>query len=88
MHERSGRVYNTTFNAPRVPGLDDVTGEKLVQRDDDSEETWRKRLRKFDETSRGLLEHYERKGVLWRVEGRSSDEITPRLFAEVERRFA
>ncbi|KAL9617964.1 MAG: hypothetical protein Q9160_007269 [Pyrenula sp. 1 TL-2023] len=88
VHEASGRVYNTTFNKPKVEGRDDVTGERLVQREDDSEETWRKRLGKFDETSRGLLEHYRGKGVLWRVEGASSDQISPRLFEEVERRFA
>ncbi|CAI4219362.1 unnamed protein product [Parascedosporium putredinis] len=41
VHEPSGRVYNTTFNAPRSPGIDDVTGEPLVQRPDDSEEVYR-----------------------------------------------
>lgn len=87
VHEASGRVYNTGFNAPRVPGRDDVTGEPLVQREDDSEAVWKARLRKFEENSRPLLEFYERRGLLWEVEGRSSDEISPRLFGEVERRF-
>ncbi|KAJ5718919.1 uncharacterized protein N7483_010001 [Penicillium malachiteum] len=83
----SGRVYNTDFHAPKVPGKDDVTGEPLTQRQDDSIDTWKQRLRKFEETSRALLEHYDRRGCLWRVEGNSSDEISPQLFAEVERRF-
>jgi adenylate kinase len=87
VHEPSGRVYNTDFHAPKVPGRDDVTGEPLTQREDDSIETWKQRLRKFEETSKALLEHYDRRGCLWRVEGNSSDEITPQLFAEVERRF-
>lgn len=87
VHEPSGRVYNTDFNAPKVPGKDDVTGEPLTQREDDSIDTWKQRLQKFEETSRALLEHYERRGCLWRVEGNSSDEISPQLFAEVERRF-
>lgn len=87
VHEPSGRVYNTDFNAPKVPGKDDVTGEPLTQREDDSIDTWKQRLRKFDETSRALLDHYDRRGCLWRVEGNSSDEISPQLFAEVERRF-
>jgi adenylate kinase len=87
VHEPSGRVYNTTFNPPRVPGFDDVTGEALVRRADDDEETYRTRFRKFEETSEPLLEHYARKGVLWEVEGMSSDEISPRLFKEFERRF-
>lgn len=87
VHEPSGRVYNTTFNAPRVPGVDDVTGEPLVRRADDEEEIYRTRFRKFEETSEPLLEHYARKGVLWEVEGMSSDEISPKLFREFERRF-
>ncbi|MCJ1463668.1 hypothetical protein MMC07_002276 [Pseudocyphellaria aurata] len=88
VHAPSGRVYNTGFNKPRVAGRDDVTGEELTQRADDDEETWRMRLRKFDETSKPLLEHYGGKGVLWTVEGDSSDEISPKLFQEFEKRFA
>lgn len=88
VHEPSGRVYHTTFNPPRVPGRDDVTGEPLVRRADDTEEVYRARWAKFRETSEPLLEHYARKGVLWEVEGLSSDEITPKLFREFERRFA
>jgi adenylate kinase len=87
VHEPSGRVYNTTFNAPKVHGVDDVTGEPLVRRPDDDEEIYRQRFQKFQETSQPLLEHYDRKGVLWEVEGMSSDEISPRLFKEFERRF-
>jgi len=88
VHEPSGRVYNTEFNPPKVPGRDDVTGEPLTQRKDDSVDTWKQRFKKFEETSKPLLEHYERKGCLLRVEGNSSDEISPKLFEEIERRFA
>lgn len=88
VHAPSGRVYNTGFNKPRVEGQDDVTGEALTKRVDDDEETWKQRLRKFDETSAPLLEHYDRKGVLWTVKGDSSDEISPKLFRELEDRFA
>jgi len=88
IHVPSGRVYNTTFNAPKVPGKDDITGEPLTRRVDDDEETWKHRLKKFEETSEPLLEHYAQKGVLWEVAGNSSDEISPKLYAEFERRFA
>jgi adenylate kinase len=88
VHAPSGRVYNTQFNPPKVPGKDDITGEPLTQRDDDSIDTWTQRLKKFEETSRPLLEHYARKGCLFRAEGNSSDEISPKLFAEIERRFS
>ncbi|KAI1132684.1 P-loop containing nucleoside triphosphate hydrolase protein [Nemania abortiva] len=87
VHEPSGRVYNTSFNAPKVPGYDDITGEPLVQRADDSEEVYRKRFKKFQETSEPLLEHYAKKGVLWEVHGFGSDEISPQLFREFEKRF-
>lgn len=87
VHEPSGRVYNTTFNAPKIEGKDDVTGEPLTQRKDDSIDTWKQRLQKFEETSKSLLQHYDQKGCLWHVEGNSSDEITPKLFGEIERRF-
>lgn len=87
VHAPSGRVYNTTFHPPMVPGRDDVTGEPLTKRPDDDEKTWLARLRKFEETSEPLLEHYAKKGVLWEVEGNSSDEITPKLDAEFQRRF-
>ncbi len=87
VHEPSGRVYNESFNAPQVAGRDDVTGEPLVRRADDSEAVYRARFDKFEQTSAPLLDHYAQQGVLWEVEGLSSDEITPKLFAEFERRF-
>ncbi|KAI1007392.1 hypothetical protein K3495_g820 [Podosphaera aphanis] len=87
IHAPSGRVYNTTFNKPKVEGLDDITGEKLTKRQDDKLETWKKRLDQFEEANRPLLNHYSQKNLLWEVEGQSSDEITPKLFEEVRRRF-
>ena len=87
IHLASGRVYNVGFNDPKVQGKDDVTGEALVQREDDSEATWRKRLAKFDDTSKSLLDFYRKDGLVVRVEGNSSDEISPQIFAEVEKRF-
>ncbi|KAH7156680.1 P-loop containing nucleoside triphosphate hydrolase protein [Dactylonectria macrodidyma] len=87
VHEPSGRVYNTSFNAPRVPGRDDITGEPLIQRADDAEDVYRTRFQKFQETSEPVLEHYAKKGVLVEVDGMSSDEISPKLYVEFEKRF-
>jgi adenylate kinase len=87
VHAPSGRVYNETFNAPARPGYDDVTGERLTKRPDDDENVWAERLRRFEEESEPLLEFYQRKGVLVKVTGDSSDEITPKLCVEFERRF-
>ena len=87
VHPPSGRTYNTTFNPPKVEGIDDTTGEKLVQRDDDKPEVWKARLKQFEESAQPLLEHYDKMGVLWRVEGNTSDEISPKIFEEFQKRF-
>ncbi|MFC5480632.1 adenylate kinase [Massilia suwonensis] len=57
-HPGSGRVYHTTFNPPKVADIDDVTGEPLVQRDDDKEETVKKRLEVYHNQTEVLLGYY------------------------------
>jgi adenylate kinase len=57
-HQPSGRVYHVKFNPPKVEGQDDVTGEPLVQRDDDKEETVKKRLSVFHAQTEVLLGYY------------------------------
>ncbi len=59
-HLASGRTYHVKFNPPKVEGKDDVTGEPLVQRDDDREETVRKRLEVYQAQTRPLVAFYER----------------------------
>jgi adenylate kinase len=59
-HLASGRTYHVKFNPPKVEGKDDVTGEPLVQRDDDREETVRKRLEVYQAQTRPLVEFYGR----------------------------
>ena len=59
-HPASGRIYHLKFNAPKVDGLDDVTGEPLVQRDDDKEETVRKRLDVYSAQTRPLVDYYSK----------------------------
>jgi adenylate kinase len=57
-HLASGRTYHVVFNPPKVEGTDDVTGEPLVQRDDDREETVRKRLDVYHSQTRPLVDYY------------------------------
>jgi adenylate kinase len=57
-HIASGRSYHAKFNPPKAPGLDDVTGEPLVQRDDDKEATVRKRLEVYQAQTRPLVDYY------------------------------
>lgn len=58
VHPGSGRVYHVLFNPPRHPGIDDVSGEALLQRDDDKEETVRKRLQVYHEQTAPLIRFY------------------------------
>ena len=71
VHPASGRSYHVVFNPPRVAGTDDVSGEPLVQRDDDKEETVRKRIATYHAQTKPLVEYYAR----W---ARSGDAHAPR----------
>jgi len=57
-HPASGRTYHVKFNPPKVAGQDDITGEALVQREDDKEETVKKRLDVYSAQTRPLVEYY------------------------------
>ena len=57
-HPASGRTYHVKFNPPKVAGVDDLTGEPLVQRDDDKEETVKKRLEVYSAQTRPLVDYY------------------------------
>ena len=58
VHQPSGRSYHLKFNPPKVAGKDDVTGDDLIQRDDDSEATVRHRLDVYQSQTRPLVEYY------------------------------
>jgi adenylate kinase len=58
IHPASGRIYHIDFNPPKTPNLDDVTGELLLQRLDDAEETIRHRLKVYQKQTSPLREHY------------------------------
>lgn len=60
VHPESGRTYHTKFNPPKTEGVDDVTGEPLVQRDDDKEETVRNRLEVYQHQTRPLVDYYSK----------------------------
>jgi adenylate kinase len=60
IHPASGRTYHVDFNPPKVEGIDDVTGEPLIQRDDDKVETVKKRLAVYHEQTEPLIDYYSR----------------------------
>ena len=67
VHPASGRTYHVKFNPPRIDGRDDVTGEPLIQREDDKEETVRKRLEVYEAQTRPLAGYYKQ----WSASGDS-----------------
>lgn len=76
VNPKTGRVYHVEFDPPKVEGFDDIDGTKLVQRDDDREETIKHRLEVFHDQTEPLVEYYEAKGLLRRFDGsRSPDEV-------------
>ena len=84
VHPGSGRVYHVKFNPPKAEGKDDATGEPLVQRDDDREETVRKRLEVYRAQTRPLVDYYKKHAPehYRRISGSGSvDEIRRRAFA-------
>jgi adenylate kinase len=67
VHQPSGRTYHVKFNPPKVAGKDDVTGEELIQRDDDKEETVKKRLAVYHDQTEVLVDYYNK----WAQSGQS-----------------
>lgn len=90
VHPGSGRIYHVQHNPPRRDGLDDETGEALVLRDDDHEDTVRKRLEIYHSQTRPLVEFYQsmtgpRAPACHRVEGVGSvEDIREKVFAVLE----
>ena len=93
VHAASGRTYHVVFNPPKVEGKDDVTGEDLLQRDDDQEDTVRKRLNVYHEQTEPLVEYYSG----WAASGDANapryakvsgvgtvEEIRDRIFAALD----
>ena len=93
-HLASGRTYHIIFNPPKEEGKDDVTGEPLVQRDDDKEETVRKRLEVYHDQTEPLIDYYKN----WQSSGEAGapqyiriegigkvEEIRDQIFAALDK---
>ena len=93
VHLSSGRTYHVVFNPPKVEGKDDVTGEPLIQREDDKEATVRKRLEVYHDQTEPLIDYYKK----WESAGEAAspkyvkiegvgkvDEIRGQVFAALD----
>lgn len=94
-HLQSGRVYHVDYNPPKTVGKDDVTGEPLIQREDDKEETVKKRLKVYHEQTEPLIAYYgdwyrsgdSKAPVYHKISGIGSvQEIRDRVFAVLNER--
>jgi adenylate kinase len=79
VHPASGRSYHIKFNPPKVEDKDDVTGEPLIQRDDDKEETVRKRLQVYNDQTRPLVEYYSS----WAAQANSADKVKAPAYRKI-----
>ena len=80
VHVASGRTYHVRYNPPKVASKDDVTGEDLIQRDDDKEATVRKRLDVYDSQTKPLVEYYSS----WATKGDASAKISAPKYQKIE----
>ncbi|XP_022735953.1 adenylate kinase 4-like [Durio zibethinus] len=77
IHPGSGRTYHTKFAPPKVPGVDDVTGEPLIQRKDDTAAVLKSRLQAFHKQTEPVIDYYSKKGILAKLHAeKSPKEVT------------
>ena len=69
LHKASGRTYHEVFKPPKVPMADDITGEPLIKRSDDTEETMVTRLEAFHTQTKPVIEYYKNQGLYTAIEG-------------------
>lgn len=92
VHPASGRTYHVVYNPPKVPGKDDATGESLVQRPDDTEETVKNRIATYHAQTKPLVDYYMKQGNSGAtryvgVDGMGSvEEIRDRLISALARK--
>ena len=80
-HIKSGRSYNIEFSPPKIEGKDDITGEKLVQREDDKEEIVQSRLNTYHRLTEPLVRYYQKQGILKAIDGTRSPE---KIYADIK----
>ena len=69
LHPASGRIYHIIYDPPKKDGYDDITGEELIIREDDKEQTVRKRLNIYHDLTSPLINYYDKKGVVKKIDG-------------------
>lgn len=81
VHPSSGRSYHKKFNPPKTPMVDDLTGEPLIQRSDDNEDTLRKRLQSFHAQTMPCIDYYSKQGKVANID---ADQSFERVWNEID----
>uniref|UniRef100_A0A0A9YK26 Adenylate kinase 2, mitochondrial n=1 Tax=Lygus hesperus TaxID=30085 RepID=A0A0A9YK26_LYGHE len=85
IHPGSGRSYHVKTHPPKVPGKDDITGEDLVQRVDDTCEVLQRRLQQYHSTTAPLLQYYEEKNLLHVIDAsKSVDKVSDQVLRSIK----
>lgn len=82
-HPGSGRTYHKVFNPPKEPMKDDITGEPLIVRKDDTEEVFENRMKQYNDTFKPVLDYYEKSGELRTING--SGKNVEQIYTEVKK---
>ncbi|XP_060554948.1 adenylate kinase-like [Ruditapes philippinarum] len=91
-HPASGRMYHVDFKPPKVPMKDDVTGEDLIRRSDDTEEKLTKRMEVYDQQTKPVVDYYYRKNILSNVDADKPPEkvgiaVMQNIFTNIRQRM-
>jgi adenylate kinase len=82
----AGHIFHEKYNPPSKPGICDLDGSKLYQREDDKAETVKRRIRVYLEQTQPLIEYYSQRGVLVEVDGKKPiEQVSASLLAAIER---
>jgi len=85
VHPASGRVYHTEFSPPKTPGVDNVTGEQLVHRKDDTEEIFKKRYAAFQHNTIPVISYYDKENLLHRLDAtKPPDDVSKELMNVID----
>jgi len=82
VHKASGRTYHKDFYPPKVTGKDDATGEPLIQRDDDKEETVKKRLSVYHQETEPVVHYYRKQGILATIDANKESNS---VYAQIDK---
>ncbi|XP_077862211.1 adenylate kinase 2, mitochondrial-like [Saccoglossus kowalevskii] len=85
IHKASGRSYHEEFNPPKKPMTDDLTGEPLIKRSDDTEEALKTRLQAYHQQTSPLVDYYQKKGIHSKIDASAAPDA---VFASIQAAFA